>query len=120
MAGHGCQDLPLVAVGVLEDLKADLAVPDLYREYLGQYLKMWPRRRQRLVSALQAEDGEALLDAALSIKTSAAMVGALRLECLARGIEHAVRGGRKDRIQSSMEELELCGELTTEKLRLEY
>lgn len=119
MAG-GCQDLPLVAAGVLEELKADLAVPELYRRYLSHYLKMWPQRCGRLSSAVRAEDGEALLDAVLSIKTSAAMVGALRLECLARGIEAAARDGCRDRMQPWLAELERCGALTMEQLRREY
>lgn len=119
MTGREYRDLPLVARGDLDALRDDLAAPELYRTYVGQYLQMWPRRCQRLVSALDIEDKEALMDAVLSIKTSAGMLGAVRLEQLALNIEDAARNGRMDRARSFLAELDMCGELTTEQLRCE-
>lgn len=119
MAGQEYRDLPLVAYEVLEVLRDDLAAPELYRAYVARYLQMWPGRCQRVVSALDAEDHEALMDAVLSIKTSAGMLGALRLVWLASDVEDAVRMGRMGRVRGLLTEMELCGQLTTEQLRTE-
>lgn len=119
MAGQESRDLPLVAREILDALHDELAAPELYRAYVGRYLEMWPGRYRRLVSAVDAEDDEALVDAVLSVKTSAGMLGALRLEQLALDMEDAVRKRRMDRVRALLAELELCGQLTTEQLRRE-
>lgn len=119
MAGQEYPDLPLVARDILDALHDELADPQLYRLYVGQYLAMWPNRYQRLVSALQAENNEALMDAVLSVKTSAGMLGALRLVRLAREVEDEVRSQRMYRVRVLLPELELCGRLTSEQLRHE-
>lgn len=119
MAGQEYRDLPLVDRGVLDLLHEELAAPELYRAYVGRYLEMWPDRYRRLVSAVDAEDDEALMDAVLSVKTSAGMLGALRLEQLVLDMEDAVRKRRMDRVRALLAELELCGQFTTEQLRRE-
>lgn len=97
----------------------ELAAPELYRAYVGRYLEMWPDRYRRLVSAVDEEDDEALMDAVLSVKTSAGMLGALRLEQLAFDMEDAVRKQRMDRVRALLAELKLCGQLTADQLRHE-
>lgn len=117
MAGQEYRDLPLIAYEVLDDLRADLAAPELFQGYVGRYVEMWPDRCRRLATALDAEDQEALLDAVLSITTSAGMVGAVRLEQVALDIKDTARNGRVESVRSFLEELELCGQLTIEQLR---
>ena len=119
VAGKTYQDLPVVARGVLDVLQGELASPELYKEYVGRYLEMWPGRYQRMVSALDADDQEALMDAVLSVKTSAGMLGAVRLQQLALTIENAVRKQQMDGVRAVLNELEGCGQITSEQLRLE-
>lgn len=119
VAGQEYRDLPLVAREVLDDLRDDLADPGLYERYVGQYLAIWPGRYGRLISALQAENNDALTDAVLSIKTSAGMLGALRLAQLASDIEDEVRHQRMNNVRALAAEVERCGELTAEQLRHE-
>lgn len=116
MAGQEYSDLPLVARGVLDVLQGELAAPELYREYVGRYLVMWPGRYRRLVCALDADDQEALMDAVVSVKTSAGMLGAFRLQQLALAIEDAVRKQRMDRVRALLPEVETCGRLTMKQL----
>jgi HPt (histidine-containing phosphotransfer) domain-containing protein len=78
---------------------------------------MWPGRYRRMVSALDADDQEALMDAVLSVKTSAGMLGALRLQQLALTIEDAVRKQEMDGVRAVLDELESCGQLTSDQLR---
>lgn len=113
------EDFPLVSRGVLHDLQAALAAPGVYSGYVCAYTAMWPCRFQRLVAALDAGNQEVLMDAVLSVKTSAGMLGALRLARLASEIEDAVRHCRMDWIGTRVGELELCGRLTVEQLRHE-
>ncbi|MGN7150732.1 Hpt domain-containing protein [Arthrobacter sp. SAFR-179] len=117
VAGQEHDDLPLVAHDILEVLREELADSGLYRRYVDQYVAMWPGRHRRLVSALNTEDHEAFRDAVLSVKTSAGMLGALRLEQLALEMEDAVRKQRMERVRTLLTELEICGQLTTEQLR---
>lgn len=119
VAGQEYRDLPLVAREILDVLQDDLADPELYRRYVGQYLAIWPSRYGRLMSALQTENKEALMDAVLSIKTSAGMLGALRLAQLASDLEDELRRQRMDEVRALAAEVERCGELTTEQLRHE-
>lgn len=119
VAGQEYRDLPLVAREILDDLRDELADPVLYRRYVGQYLAIWPSRYGRLISALQAENNDALMDAVLSIKTSAGMLGALRLAKLVNDLEEDVRHQRMDNVRALAAEVERCGELTTEQLRHE-
>ena len=62
-------------------------------EFLRFYVDLWPSRWERLVSAVSADDRDAALDACLSVKSSAAMVGAVRLSSAAAQLEAAIRDG---------------------------
>lgn len=57
------------------------------------------------------------MDAVLSVKTSAGMLGALRLEQLALKMEDAVRKQRMDKVRVLLTEMEICGQLTMVQLR---
>lgn len=116
--GQDYGDFPLVSREVLDVLQEGVGAPEVYREYVGRYLAMWPGRYQRLVSALGSGDEEALMDAVLSVKTSAGMLGALRLARLVLDMEDAVRE-RIGGVRARLDELELCGRLTMEQLRHE-
>lgn len=119
MAGQDYRDFPLIAREVLDVLQDEIAAPEIYGEYVGRYLAMWPDRYRRLVSALNSGDEEALMDAALSVKTSARMMGALRLAQLASAMEDAVSEQRMDKVRALLDELDNCGRLTMEQLRHE-
>lgn len=119
MAGQDYRDFPLITREVLDILRDEIAAPEVYGEYVGRSLAMWPSRYRRLASALNSGDEEALMDAVLSVKTSAGMMGALRLARLAAEMEDAVRERRMSVVRALLDELENCGRLTMEQLRQE-
>lgn len=83
--------LPLVDSAVLQELEEQLGQSRLARNFADDYAAMWEHRRHRLVNAVEGNDLKAGLDAALSLKVTSVMVGALRLAHLAGQLETAVR-----------------------------
>lgn len=109
-------ELPLVSGEVFNDLQAALQDTDSARRYLLSYLAMWDGRFVRLSAAVSSGSAEAAIDAVLSVRTSAQMVGALRLATLAAGIERHLAVGDIQAGASLLDELEACGQLTMEEL----
>lgn len=70
---------------------------DLDAQHAALYAEMWidmlPERVARIRRAVTAKDTEAGIDATLSMKVSAASLGAVDLSDLAAGIEVAIRAG---------------------------
>lgn len=82
---------PILDPSVLAGL--DKEVPGAAIRFASAFIGLWGRRSSRLAEAVWAGDPVAALDAVLSVKTPAAMVGALRLSCRAAGLELALRSG---------------------------
>ena len=110
-------EVPLVSAEVFNDLQADLEDVGIAHRYLLEYLQMWEGRFLRLSAAITARNKDAAMDAVLSVRTSARMIGALRLAQLAADIEQHLAAGDTQRAGSSLDELEVCGRLTMEELR---
>jgi HPt (histidine-containing phosphotransfer) domain-containing protein len=87
-------DLPLVDEAVLADLLASTGDdPAFVRELLETYLAETPDQLAAIRAAIEADDAEALVRPAHTLKSSSATLGAMRLSALARELEMAGRSG---------------------------
>lgn len=114
------ESAPLVDPGALQDLGAQLESPSVAKGFARDYAKMWDQRYSCLASALGRRDAAGTLEAALSLKTSSAMVGGVQLARLAGELEEAVRGGDMDRASSLLADVAESGSETVDELQYSY
>jgi hypothetical protein len=120
-AGPGAPDVaPLVDPGALQDLGAQLDSPSVAKGFARDYARMWDKRYSCLASALDRRDEAGSLEAALSLKTSSAMVGGVQLARLAGELEVAVRGGDMERASSLLGDIAESGSETVGELQFSY
>jgi HPt (histidine-containing phosphotransfer) domain-containing protein len=86
-------------------------VPGAATRFASAFVRLWGSRSSRLEQALQGGDPAAALDAVLSVKSSSALAGALRLSAHAAGLELALRTGVGD-VVLLCEDLLACGDET--------
>ncbi|WP_343320600.1 Hpt domain-containing protein (plasmid) [Arthrobacter sp. TMP15] len=84
------------------------------------YIDMWPGRFKRIYDAVKAGHREDAMDAALSLRTASAMVGAQRLSELTTEIIHLLDSGKPTAAIKTLETLQLCGTQTMTKLKIAY
>lgn len=111
---------PLVDPAALQQLGLQLNSPAVARGFARDYAKMWGLRYDALASAVARRDEAAALDAVLSLKTSSAMVGGVRLAQLASEFEEAVRHGDMDRAQALLGDVAERGSETVDELQFSY
>lgn len=111
---------PLVDPAALQDLGVQLESPAVAKGFARDYANMWDQRYGSLSSAVVRGDHAAALDAVLSLKTSSARVGGVRLAQLAGELESAVRDGNMDRAQSLLGAVEERGSETVDELAFSY
>jgi HPt (histidine-containing phosphotransfer) domain-containing protein len=111
---------PLVDPSALEELGSQLDSPAVAKGFARDYTNMWDQRYQSLASSLDSGDQDAAMDAVLSLKTSSAMVGGVRLAQLARALEDAIRVRDADRARSLLCEVAESGNETVDELQLSY
>ena len=104
----------------LQDLGAQLDNPAVAKGFARDYTKMWDQRYAALASALDAAGRAGSLDAVLSLKTSSAMVGGLRLARLAGELEERPRAGDMDRALSLLRDVAERGGETVDELQFSY
>ncbi|WP_247650013.1 Hpt domain-containing protein [Clavibacter capsici] len=85
--------------------------------FLRFFVDLWPTRWERLDAAVRAEDRAAALDACLSVKSSAAMVGALRLSGIASHLEGAIRAADQSGARALLADLGEVGERSMDAMR---
>ncbi|WP_231938663.1 Hpt domain-containing protein [Arthrobacter sp. B6] len=112
--------LPLVDRTVLEDLEEQLGRPDMARNFAMDYSVLWGQRERRLIDSFEREDQAAAIEAAISLKVSSAMVGGLRLACLAQLLEAAVREGDLHQGASVLALVSAHGRATVNELENRY
>ncbi|KUM33815.1 hypothetical protein AR539_11675 [Arthrobacter sp. EPSL27] len=112
--------VPLVDPAALQDLSAQLESPSVAKGFARDYAKLWDQRYSCLASALGRRDEAGSLDAALSLKTSSAMVGGVQLARLAGELEDAIRGGDMERASSLLEDIAASGSETVDELQYSY
>ncbi|RIJ44236.1 Hpt domain-containing protein, partial [Clavibacter lycopersici] len=86
-------------------------------DFLRFFVDLWPSRWDRLAAAVRVGDRTAALDACLSVKSSAAMVGALRLSDVAGRLEHAIRAADQAGADGLLPELGEVGERSMDAMR---
>jgi HPt (histidine-containing phosphotransfer) domain-containing protein len=112
--------LPLIDAAVLEELEDELAGSGLAQRFARDYATMWDQRRSRLAAAVDSQDTDSALDAAISLKISSAMVGGMRLAKLAELLEALIRRGDFGQGRVLMERLTRDGGQTVSELRATY
>lgn len=85
----------VVCTQTLDKLTEDLG-RDCTSRFVAQFCSMWPARLNRLEEALGSRNSDAGQDAALSLKSGAAMVGARELAELAEWLHGAFRDDLED------------------------
>lgn len=111
---------PLVDPSALQELGSQLDSPAVAKGFARDYTNMWDRRYRSLASSLDSGDDAAAMDAVLSLKTSSAMVGGVRLAELARELEAAIRVGDADLARLLLREVADSGNETVDELQLSY
>jgi HPt (histidine-containing phosphotransfer) domain-containing protein len=96
----------------LEDADGDVCA-----RFVEDFVELWGSRFWRLSNALAKQNSEDALDAVLSLKCSASMVGALRLSRLAEELENEIRLYQPARLQALLYDIRSCGTLTMNELR---
>ncbi|WP_426996570.1 Hpt domain-containing protein [Pseudarthrobacter sp. N5] len=86
-------ELPLVDPDILQELEDEVDGPRVAHRFARDYTEMWVQRYRRLTAAVDRQDRADALDAIISLKTSSAMVGGLRLARLAEDLEQIIRRG---------------------------
>ncbi|MFJ6280528.1 Hpt domain-containing protein [Arthrobacter subterraneus] len=120
MSTDDSNELPIVSERIFTDLQADLEEPEATLRFLLNYLEMWDGRFTRLSAAVSAGNKERAMDAVLSVRTSARMIGALRLAQVATDIERHLLGGDTRGAALLLEDLEFCGRATMQELRRRF
>ena len=111
---------PLVDPAALQDLGVQLDSPAVAKGFARDYTRMWDQRYRALAAALERGDLAGSMDAVLSLKTSSAMVGGLRLAQLAGELEGALREGDLDRALAFLHDVAERGGETVDELQFSY
>ena len=112
---------PLVCTATLHSLEESLdGAQALCRNFVGRYIEMWPGRFARLSEALTRGHFEDAMDAALSLRTSSMMVGAVQLGELATDIIRFLESDRTASATRKLPTLHRCGDLTIHQLAVSY
>ena len=111
---------PLVDPAALQDLGAQLDSPAVAKGFARDYTRMWDQRYRSLASALERGDLAGSMDAVLSLKTSSAMVGGLRLAQLAGELESALRAGDMGHALALLRVVAERGGETVDELQFSY
>ena len=111
---------PLVDPAALQDLGAQLDSPAVAKGFARDYTRMWYQRYRSLASSLERGDLAGSMDAVLSLKTSSAMVGGLRLAQLAGELENALRAGDMGHALTLLNDVAQRGGETGDELQFSY
>lgn len=103
---------PLVSWTVQSTLRDDVADPHAHTAFIRTYTEMWPGRYGRLAHAVRACDWDQAMDAALSLRSSSEMLGAVNLARLALAVEQAIRSRQLHAAGMLLPGLKSCGEDT--------
>ncbi|SDP37488.1 hypothetical protein SAMN04487914_10998 [Arthrobacter sp. ok909] len=110
----------LVDPSALQELGSQLESPAVAKGFARDYARMWDQRYQCLAKSIDSGNESAALDAVLSLKTSSAMVGGVRLTELARELEDAIRVRDMDLARLLLREVAESGNDTVDELQLSY
>ena len=101
---------------VLRDLEEQLAGPWILQRFIHDYVSLWQRRHETLADAIERQDTEAALDAAISLKVSSSMVGATSLARLAQKLQETIQAGNFPAGEELLSAVGVCGRATANEL----
>lgn len=112
---------PLVCTETLRDLEESLfGERSLCRTFVCRYVEMWPGRFERIQDAVSTQDHDHAMDAALSLRSSSMMVGAVRLGELTTELIHLLECGWNRPVVQKLAAVRDCGDETTCQLARRY
>lgn len=111
------EELPIVDWTVVDDLYEEVERSNLALNFVKDYVALWPQREHRFIASIEGDDRTEILDAIISVKVSSAMVGGLRLACLAAVLEVRAREDTLPDIASLPALISLHGRATVDELR---
>ena len=109
---------PLVDPAALQELGSQLDSTAVAEGFARDYSNMWGQRYQSLALSLESGDEAAALDAVLSLRTSSAMVGGVRLAMKAKELEDAIRVRDDNLARSLLREVAESGNEPVDELQL--
>lgn len=101
---------------VLRDLEEQLAGPAVVQRFIHDYVSLWQRRHETLADAIERQDAEAALDAAISLKVSSSMVGGTYLAHLAQKLQETIQAGNFPAGEELLSAVGICGRATVNEL----
>ena len=113
-------DLPILNLAVLHELEEEMGGTGVARNFARDYISIWDKRRRYLERSVEDNDPDAAMDAALSLKNSALMIGATRLAKLAIEVQRLVKCGDLAGVRQLLPAVARTGELTVRELKLGY
>jgi hypothetical protein len=116
----GSTGVPLVDLTVLQELEEDMGGTGVARSFARDYISIWDKRLGYLERSVEDNDRELAMDAVLSLKNSAFMVGGSRLAGLAVELERLIRVGDLAAVQKLFPVVAQTGEETVRALKLCY
>ncbi|WP_156372381.1 Hpt domain-containing protein [Arthrobacter sp. Leaf337] len=117
---RGAEDLPWLDLAVLAELEEDLGSPDIAWNFAQDYIRIWRRRRDALAAGLERGERSAALDAVISLRISAAMIGGLRLAHLAQTLHALIQEGDLERCVSLLPRVDDYGTATVHEIQHKY
>lgn len=112
--------MPLVDLNVLQQLEEELGDREVARSFARDYISIWDKRIRYLMRSMTDNDPDAAMDAVLSLKNSAFMVGGARLATLAMELECILRDGGLPSAQPRVSNIAEVGQATIQALQQCY
>jgi hypothetical protein len=112
--------LPILDLTVLQELEEDMGGSGVARAFAKDYIGIWDKRQGYLEQSVRNNDPELAMDAVLSLKNSAFMVGGLQLASLAVELERLIRAGDLSAVRSLLPVVAQTGRDTVGALKKNY
>lgn len=106
--------------GVLAELEEELGSPVIAWNFARDYTLIWGRRQRALASALEQRERHQALDAVISLRVSAAMIGGMRLAQLAQALQVLIQAGDLEGGEALLGRVDDYGSATTRELQRSY
>lgn len=107
-------------LSVLHELEEEMGGTRVAHNFARDYISIWDKRLRYLERSVEDNDPDAAMDAALSLKNSALMVGATRLARLAIEVQRLVKSGDLACVRRLLPAVAQTGALTVRELKLGY
>ncbi|MFJ6280694.1 Hpt domain-containing protein [Arthrobacter subterraneus] len=111
---------PLVTWSVLRRLEDEFDDPAPARSFVRDFIAYWDDRYLRLVHTVEGGDAAASLDALLSVRITATMIGATRLARLTADLESSLKRGDLGAVAEALPEMQDCAAATIRELTRKY